>query len=209
MPADRAGTQYEAEMTPGKNSGLLPGLMAARYEDRSRFQESILAALHNPKTGENDLARVAGAPSVRLIDTHPSAYFNSQGKLEINPATTFEIPRDVDMDTVRRYALLHGILLRQEAVAGYTAIPSETPNVGYRFTMGRPLSVEEVVDLARINASLGEHGTKIGVFNRPDGFRLVNFSFGDIPQEKYDHHVGESVEPWAKLKHSACCLKQK
>jgi hypothetical protein len=95
---------YPMEMTPGHNTGVLPGLAKAPYDVRERYQADMLKAM------EPLFAEFGAKPG----ETKKSSYKNSAGETEHNPATAVEVPAQ----DAKLFGLLHGHFANQEAVAG-------------------------------------------------------------------------------------------
>jgi hypothetical protein len=95
---------YPMEMTPGHNTGVLPGLLKAPYALRERYQADMLKAM------EPLFAAFGAKPG----DTQTSSYKNSAGETEHNPMTKVEVPAT----QAKLFGLLHGHFANQESVAG-------------------------------------------------------------------------------------------
>ena len=91
-------------MTPGKASGVLPGLLSAPYNTRLLYQRQMLKAM-KPLFDAFDVE-----PGV----TTKSSYKNSAGETEHNPMTSVDLPAA----QAKLFALMHGYFANQETVAG-------------------------------------------------------------------------------------------
>jgi len=180
-PDPKQGPIVSAENIPGANSGVLTWLHSAPAAVRQEFHEAMSAALRDPATGEDIIGqemRAAGLDVTPSITTSAdSAYLNSAGTLEFNPAdqlTGFSSPEDAQL-----YQLLRGLLTQQEAVAGFS--PSEGGSkAGFAYDTGAPPTrdaVQRVFDT--LKAETAAHGVEGGekdfaYFPDASGFVLLH-----------------------------------
>jgi hypothetical protein len=186
----RRGSQvYSAELIPGKNTGLVPYLFDAPYAARKAFNDEMRSAFADPVTGRDIIAEEMGLRSrgvAQTDDARPSLYFNSFGDPEINPANRVDF--QASKPVVETYAALHGLYSKQEAVAGFRPLYQGAVSDEVSFKIkGEPLSEDGVISLGKIlSEELGDSAGDVGLFNRRDGFDLVNFSFGGVSRQQMD-----------------------
>lgn len=198
---------YSSEMVPGSSAPDLPGLSSAPLETKREYHRDMLEATTDPATGRDIIAEALGmtvTPSGKQF-TAPSLYRNPQGRWEFNPATQLALPVSTDKASddpmVSAYALLHGIYAKQNAVSGMRPL-FKTGNVenenGVEFSLGRSLTEDEIRRVKdALVAAIGEEaaGRGVGFFNRPDGFRLVNYGAGDnVNMRQHFVHAIDSLK---------------
>jgi len=163
------------ENIPGKNSNVLRWLQIASPAARSAFHASVSRVFVNPDTGEDIIGeemRALGINAEPRVDlTSESAYRNSAGQMEYNPAD--QVSGFPSREAAELYALLRGYYTYQEAVAGYA------PNAagalrGFDYEMGMPPTREQIES---IFAALGDRAGDFAFYPTKDGFALVHLAF--------------------------------
>jgi hypothetical protein len=164
------------EAIPGSDSGALPGIITADLATKAEFTKAIEDTMVN-EFGEDIIGRVIGLSPAGMIGNmllEPSAYYNNNGELEVNPARQIELPvaakQGADstktleagsLELMKLYAALRGAFTSQEGVAGYR--PFDTAKKAERnmvsLDKGRSFTEDEVKDLLRAVAD------RIGVDN--------------------------------------------
>ena len=178
------------ENMPGMNTGVLQNLHAASPAQRQDFEESILETIADPEFG--DAFGRAIDTKVKLAPLAPSVYVNTEGGIEINAAQQvggFRSREDAEL-----YALLRGLFMKQEAVAG------NLPNPGGEMTaadffVGTALDEAGVKKVmtgiinALDEAGLGPAAAEdFAFYGNPEGFSLVHLGFNEAvtPQIRTD-----------------------
>ena len=185
------------ENMPGMNTGVLQNLHAATPKQRQGFEESILETISDPEFG--DVFGRAIDTRVKLAPLAPSVYVNTEGGIEINAAQQvggFRSREDAEL-----YALLRGLFMKQEAVAG------NLPNPGGEMTaadffVGTALDEAGVKKvMTGIIAELDEAGLgpaaaeDFAFYGNPEGFSLVHLGFNEAitPKIRSDVFAGQGV----------------
>jgi len=158
------------EAQPGWNTGYLRGLHQADYRTRLAFMREVRQAFLDPETGRDIIGEELGwTPQPRGEgDIAPSAFVNSAGRVEVNPAEqiTGQLPVPggaVRLDPQERkraeaYAMLQGLYSFQEAVAGVRPFHSILPDEQNLIRVGlpQPLSEEQMASLVEgLNEQFG------------------------------------------------------
>lgn len=169
------------ENIPGANSNVLRWLHLNPPQVKQEFHAKVNEAFVDPETGNDIIGEELGiSPTVDV--SSESAYINSRGELEFNPAD--QVSGFPDQESAELYALIRGYYTFQEAVAGYAPKGSGGMR-GYDYSIGRPLNRDQVADVFRaIESTLQENGVEGGTddfafYPRPEGFQLVHLGFND------------------------------
>ena len=178
------------ENMPGMNTGVLQNLHAASPAQRQDFEESILETIADPEFG--DAFGRAIDTKVKLAPLAPSVYVNTEGGIEINAAQQvggFRSREDAEL-----YALLRGLFMKQEAVAGN--LPnSNGEKIAADFFVGTALDEAGVKKVmtgiinALDEAGLGPAAAEdFAFYGNPEGFSLVHLGFNEAvtPQIRTD-----------------------
>lgn len=189
-----------AENAPGANSGVLSAILAAPPEIRQEFHRKISDAMRDPESGQDLIGQVmreAGYDVTPRVDvTSVSAYINSRGELELNPAD--QVSGFKDQRTAEVYALLRGYLTYQEAVAGYGPDPGGS-KAGFAYDLGAAPDIEQLQTIfGAITAELEAHGIEnaegdFAFYPAATGFHLIHLGFDNRIDANILAQVMESV----------------
>jgi len=188
--------QMSWEATPGKSTGILPGLHNASTPRKFEYLEAISDALKN-KNGGDKIAEKIGMPSGKTI----FGFSAWQGDIGAGAQTFMGVAlqgqkdkRDLSPEArnlINLYSAIKGYALSQESVVWH--VPSYDGAIknqnGIQGNFNRSLTEEEMETLyTGLHEKFGTWDIAPGYI--PDGFRLLNFT--DISNKEF-HKGVESV----------------
>jgi hypothetical protein len=167
------------EAVPHPDSGCLPGIHEAGYEERRKYTLAVAAALKAPDGAD----RIGAALGLKVTAefTAPGFYVGT-----FNPSVQVEVesgedgPGDAAREQIELYCCALGLVLRQEAVGWHLPFHVGEPERenGILLSLGRPVKPEEMESVYnRIREMSGEE-TAAGAVLIADaeGLRVLNFT---------------------------------
>jgi hypothetical protein len=106
-----------AEFIAGKSTGFLERMIDAPMSVRWQYHQDMLAAHTNPETGKLHILEELGID--HEFHSAESAYRNSEGQMEYNPAMRVELGGQASRQQAELVADLIGLYNHQESVGGY------------------------------------------------------------------------------------------